>query len=336
MIITQKFNSAFDIDSEFIPVLDELLSSCVPKFELIQSYEKNAPENIHFAYYLFFGNKTNAPIGFAQLHIENKLESKPSFLNRFFKKKTVEESDSTIEWKIPGSLGEGIIFDPMYIKHATEKTESIFNEYLARKDVKIQNIVFSEAYLGFNKFRESMPNSTNHLISVGHFRKKVNSYQSYLESLGSDQHQSIKNEWKSIQKILQYQMGEFPNFKEIFQYKSEGRIQYKELKDLFPIKKYINSTIETTYLTLESKERVHLIIAFTNGVGHNAFYEVLYIDNTIPENIIHQLAFIKFFEMPDLDKLHILLNTFNYNHLISLGFTDVKQTKVSITKKINA
>ena len=58
MIITQKYNSAADIDPEFIPDLEKLLSDCVPSFEMIKQNEQKADDSTHFAYYLFFGQKS--------------------------------------------------------------------------------------------------------------------------------------------------------------------------------------------------------------------------------------------------------------------------------------
>jgi hypothetical protein len=90
MLMTQKYHSANEIDPEFIPELEGLLSHCVPSFELIKTFEKDAPEHTTFHYYLFFSDKHNGPVGFTQVAIENKFQKQKSM--RIFRKLKAHQS----------------------------------------------------------------------------------------------------------------------------------------------------------------------------------------------------------------------------------------------------
>ncbi|MCO4755821.1 MAG: hypothetical protein KC478_15170, partial [Bacteriovoracaceae bacterium] len=143
MIISQKYHSSSEIDSEFIESLELLMRDQSPCFEWIKLKEKSAPENTHFSYFLFFGETCNSPIGYAQLSILN--ESKKKSLLGMFKKC---EKTKTIQWIAPGSTSEGVIFDPAYLKDGMTKANSIFKEYLKRKEVVEQTLTLSEECAG--------------------------------------------------------------------------------------------------------------------------------------------------------------------------------------------
>ncbi len=333
MIITQKYNSAEDIDPEFIPSLEALLENCIPSFDLIKSYEKAASENIHFAYYLFFGNTTNAPIGFAQIQIEKNKVEKKSFFGKFLKENKLDpKNDKHLKWSIPGSLKEGIVFDPRFIKHACNKANKIFNDYLERKDIHTQELVYSQAYeeLGFEQGKQKGQNKQ--LTTLDVFIKNKNSYEDFMSDLPFDIQKLIKTSWRMIQADLKLKMGEYSSFKDIFSYKKQGAAQYKNLKTKPIFLKYLNMESNIEFLTLESDQEVETIVAFTKGSGNHAFYEVLYISDHVPEFIAHQMAMLKFFERENLDKLHTLGQIQNQSHLMDLGFTQRNQYLISIKK----
>ena len=89
MLLTQSFNSVNEIDGDFVPALEQLLAQYIPSFQSLQDYEKNAAKDNLFSYYLFFGKKTNAPIGFAQVEFEKKQPIKQSLIERYVKKSAI-------------------------------------------------------------------------------------------------------------------------------------------------------------------------------------------------------------------------------------------------------
>lgn len=334
MIITQKYNSAEDIDPEFIPSLESLLENCVPSFELIKNYEKAAQDNINFAYYLFFGNTTNAPIGFAQVEMQKNTPVKKSFFSRFKKESPLDSKINThLKWSIPGSYKEGIVFDPKFIKHASDKTKKIFNEYFEREDIQTQELIFSGAYESLNIPFQSQTYQNKDIVSLDTFIKNKQSYESFLSDLPRDLNQLIKRSWKNIQQDLNLKLGEYTSFKDAFSYKTNAANQYKELKQKPQIKKYLSVEEGIEFLTLESSESIEALVVFIKGSGHHCFYEILHLSDKAPEIIPHQMAILKFFEKDSVNKLHALGEITQTGHLLDIGFTKRNQRHISISKE---
>lgn len=325
MIITQKYNSATEIDPEFIPDLESLLSDCIPSFEMIKKYENKAPENTHFAYYLFFGQKTNAPIGFAQIKIhQNERLSKKNFFDRLIKRK---QQKAELDWSMPGSLKEGLVFDPQYIQYACPKARDIFQEYQERDDVETQQILFSTAYEGLT---EADPNQTLESLSIAEtLVKNKDSYQSYLSSLSSDISQSIKSSWKALREL---KLSDYEYFKEAFAYKSKGAEQYRTLKKTEPVATYLELDCPMEFLTIENEEEVLALTVFFEGKNGHAFYDVILSESGTMAS--HQMAIMRFFEREHLNKLHYLGDEPISQNLIGCGFTKRSQFKVKIQKEI--
>jgi hypothetical protein len=250
----------------------------------------------------------------------------------FRKNQLLKKKYKSVRWSIPGSLKEGIIFDPMYVKHACSKAESIFNEYSDRDDIHLQEICFSDAYTEMESFIHSnnKKNKKNQVQDT--LFKNQDSYQSYLGSLSSNLQRLIKKSWKVTQIDLELNMGDYSSFKEIFAYKSEGAKQYKECKNHSKLLKYLSLNQETYFLTLESSSEVKAIIPYIKGQGHHTFYDVLMLDESIPETIPHQLAIVKFYDLEDCDRLHFLGETKQQDHFLDLGYTSRNQYFVSIEK----
>ncbi len=321
MIITQKYNSAADIDPEFIPDLEKLLSDCVPSFEMIKQNEQKADDSTHFAYYLFFGQKTNAPIGFAQININiEKDKSKKTFFSRF-KKKPLEMA--TLNWSMPGCLKEGIIFDPQYIQHACPKAQSIFEEYQQREDVKEQELLFSSAYTDLTKLTQE---SSSDFVAES-LVKNRDSYQDYMQSLSSNSQKDIRSAWKEKKANSP---GDYEHFKEAFAYKTEGSDQYKNWKSETKVQTYLELGCPIEYLTVENKDKVLAMVFFFEGRSGNAFYDIIF--SEISDLAGHQLAILKFFEKNQLHRLHYLGEKKVAGELIDLGFTKREQFRVKAQK----
>lgn len=331
--MTQKYHSALDIDPEFIPSLEKLLSECVPSFEWIKNYETSSPEETHFTYYLFFGNKHNAPVGFAQIAIEQSKTNptKESFIKKFFSKAT--DKIKKANWQMPGSLREGVIFEPMYSKMAIGKTQNIFNEFSCRDDIQLQSLRFSKAYADISETLGFKSNLKNEKTIPDTLVKNQTSYEAYLNSLPTDTQKEIKTEWKAIHKN-QYKLGEYENFKDVFAYRENGAQTYKAFKVNPKINKYIKEN--TQFLTIETNDHILAIIFFIKGHGHHYFYDFLKVNeqasNGLSDLILNQFAIMKFYEREDSNRLHLLSQKVDLDLFKKQGFTTRDQIELSVVK----
>ncbi len=333
MIISQKFNSIHQIDPEFIPSLEELLSDKIPHFKVLEDYEKNAPEDISFAYYLFFGDRTNSPIGFAQLELKNGKPIKRPFLKKIFKKDPIENQfEKTVTWSIPGQSKEGILFNPRFINSFEEGIKQILVELKEREDIIEQKIFFSQAYSKIKDItqRPVLSHSTVPDVLI----KNKSDYQEFYQSLDLKIQKDIKLAWKKVYRELGLEMQTFESFKHCFQYKAEGPKQYKELKSHPILNKYKNEESNIKYITLESKLATKVLLLFIEGTLGNTFYDVIYLDNEIPTLIVHQLACMKFYETESASKLHFLGDTSEDPHLINIGYTTKEITHINIPRTL--
>ena len=331
MIISQKFNSINDIDLEFVPSLELLLSHKIPHFQSLINYEENAPQDIGFAYYLFFSNKTNSPIGFAQLELKNEKPIKKSLMAKLLKKDPVENQfEKSVEWLICGTNEDGIIFDPRYISNFTDGAQKVITEFQNRKDIQSQSIYFSDSYSKIENLSHCIKHSDKIVPDV--LVKNQSSYQEFFLSLEDDLQRAIKENWKKVQKELKLEMGDYQSFKHTFQYKAEGPAQYKELKNHPKLKKYIKEDNTTYFLTLESKKRLSLLVILIAGNNGNSFYDTLYQDETISDIMVHQLSLMKFYECEEFNNLYFLGDPDQADHLFSIGFTKKKIAHILINK----
>ena len=338
MLLSQKFDSINEIDPEFIDPLEDLLADSVPSFEFIKSYEKNADENINFAYYLFFGNTTNAPIGYAQLEIQKQFimeddfdhVEKSSLFSRLFGSKKI--NSMKVNWKIPGTLDEGFVISPQFSKTGLSKTKSILNEFFKRDDIQEQSICFAENFEELSdKYNKSEGELSSH-HSVDFLLKNHENYECYINDLDPELQKQIKNSWKFVYKDLKLSLGEYESFKEIFAYKDQGAKQYKEFKRDTLLAKYINTDQEVYFITLEDKESVKIIIPVIKGHKSNLFYDIFSIADHIPEIIPHQMAILKFYEYEHSNKLRCLGDKDNSHLFNSLGFQSKLQYLFTLKK----
>ena len=337
MIITQKFNSVDEIDPEFIPSLEELLCEQVPHFDIIKTYEKSRNEQTRFNYYLFFGNQTNAPIGFAQVEVEKDREHKGSLFERLRNRKSILKTDhfeNHVRWKIPGSSQEGVVFNPKYIRHAAKKASKIFSEFLDRKDVHTQELQFSTAY---SDLADSLSETYTEKRSSSIFdalMKNKSSYAEFIDFLPTQMGTKIKQSWRYAQKSLQFKMGEYSEFREIFEYKKKGALQYKGLKNHPRIELYNSDPERTSYATFEDDQEVHSIVIYIKGVGGHAFYDIFSINDEVPLLLQHQQAIMQFFEDEKASKLHYLSPPEDPEMLTDLGFTLKSQIFLKMKKPV--
>jgi hypothetical protein len=329
MLLTQKYHSAKDIDPEFIPSLEELLSECVPSFNWLKSFEESAPENTHFAYYLFFGTQHNSPVGFAQVSLEGEEKEKTLF-SHFFKQKTLSHSRKKAYWKMPGSLNEGIIFQPMYIKEAANNTKNIFKEYLDRKDIEAQSLCFSKALYELEGLKNESRASMVEKTIPGTLIKTANSYENYLSTLEDSLQTQIKKMWRSFYKE-ELKLGEYSNLKEVFSYRKGTNDVYKKIKSNPVFKQYKNE--KCIHLTVEKDNAVLAIIFFIKGHGGHYFFDTFSLDKSVDEMMLCQLTIMKFYEIEDSSRLHLMNKSDSISLYQSLGFSLHSQIHMNVHPK---
>lgn len=315
-----------DIDPEFIPSLEKLLSDCVPSFEWIKDFEQNSPEDTHFTYYLFFGNKHNAPVGFAQISIEQNKSNKESFFKRLFNKST--DKIKKANWQMPGSLREGVIFEPMYSKMAIDKTQNIFNEFSLRDDIQLQSLRFSKAYAELSQTIGFNSNIKEEKLALDTLVKNQASYEEYLNSLNSTTTKKLKENWKQAYKN-KFQFDEFSNLKAIFSYRKDQSDIYKKLKKDKEINTYLKEN--TQFLTIESNKKVLGIVFYIQGHGHHSFYDFINLSD-LENCLLHQVAIMKFYELESANRLHFLNFQKDLELCAEMGFTTRQQIELSIIK----
>lgn len=319
MLIKQKYNSIHEIDPEFIPSLEELISEGAIGINSLESYEKNAAEDISFAYFLFFGNQTNSPVGFAQVELKNEEEIKKSFWTKLLKKDPVKkEYFKSAKWQIPGQARVGMAFAPQYQRHAKDAIQKVFDELDEREDILSQEIHFSKRYADCFDIKKA--ENYQHIKVLDSLIKNKDHYQDYLSSLDQNLQANIFKGFKALQKDLKYKMGEYDHFKESFAYKSLGAKQYKELKENTHIKNNVNSESPYKILTFENEEEIKAMILLIPKQDGKAFYHIIKTDSSIKPILLHQLAIMNFYELSETHKLQFSGEIQDLESLEALGF----------------
>jgi hypothetical protein len=295
MIITQKFHSVKEIDEEFIPTLEELLGSQVPSFDWIRKFESEAPSDVHFTYYLFFGNKHNAPIGYAQLMLKPDETKNKNWFSKFFNKKpNVPTTFKRAVWNLPNEC-EGIVFEPRYIKAGMLKAQEIFNEYQSRQDIQTQVIQLADHH---NVEENQKALHESHTAQI--YLKSCDSYQEYINQLSKKQRQHVQNLWKEGNK--EFCIGEYSSYKQMFQYKNLAEL-YRLLKKHPLISRYYNLKNPTHYLTLEENGDIYAIAVLTSGKKDYSFYDIIVLQEGVNTELLHQMAIMKFYDLPMTNRL---------------------------------
>jgi hypothetical protein len=329
MIITQKYHSIKEIDLEFIPGLEQLLSDCIPSFAWLKDFEQNAPSNIHFIYYLFFGDGHNSPVGFAQMLIENPDDqNKPSFFTNFFKKKTLPIAQKKAKWLVPGTYQEALVVEPRYKRLALNKAAMLFEEVAQREDILSQHFCLADVYNDLPSKLSSNMLFTQERIICDTLTKNQKDYQDYLRSLDAEIAKSIMAKWKDLHK-LGFSISSDHIFKEVFAYKDEGLALYKSLKNDARIKKYL--TEKTEFIALQNGQKILAIIFLIQGINHHYFYDFYVLEDILEEEILHQIAIMHFYDKEDSHRLHLMFTPSDNVNLKNFGFTHRKQYDYQIT-----
>lgn len=311
MLITQKYHSAFEIDQEFIPSLEELLKDKIPSFEWIKFQEEKTPEDVHFAYYLFFGNEHNAPVGYAQACIHNK-ESHGSLLGKFLGHTKREKS---LIWSMFGESYQGVTFEPKYFQEGIKNTKKLILEYNDRQDINFHFLKVEKK--DSLQLSDLSPIKTQSESIIEGLIKNADSYQDYLASLSLPIQKHIKLLWKELYQNSDFKLGSYNNFKSCFSYKSKGLEQYNNLKNSERIEIYMKFCDQ--FFTLETKDEVKAIMFFIQGRDDHVFCDFIALDSNIDKDLMIQASVLSFYENRDWTHLHFLNQSRDFNRFKDLG-----------------
>jgi hypothetical protein len=300
MLIVQKFHSIHEIDTEFIPSLELLLQEDAPNFNSLVEKHDSAPATEVFTYFLFFGPTQNAPIGFAQLC----LHQMPGEELITWQQKMKFWSKDHLHWKqITWKVGDGnsglFVFDPRFARSGKEKIQELIKEYESREDIMAQEIFHIKGLQDFQSSWEAPVKWSKERFVLEPLIKSHKNYQSYMESLPADISELIKGSWKDLHRKGRIELGDYPNAKET---PKTIPVDEKVLK--------LWDRLGAQVLTFEKDLKVLGCLLVLKGKNGNVFFEPFPFEpdgeSLVSDELYTQFALLKFFEMPDARKCHML------------------------------
>ncbi|MBA2405689.1 MAG: hypothetical protein H0V66_13010 [Bdellovibrionales bacterium] len=301
MIIVQKFHSIHDIDTEFIPSLELLLQEDVPSFKNLIEKHDHAPEGDVFTYFLFFGPTQNTPIGFAQLCLHSlpgdDLITWHEKLFKFWKKDHLHWKQVT--WKVGDGNSGLFVFDARFSRSGKDKIQSLIREYEARPEIKSQEMFFIKGLQDFQSSWSSDVRWSKERFVLEPLVKASKTYEEYLNSLDKEVSQQIKQSWKDLHQKSKVELGDYLSAKETPQ---TIPIDEKLLK--------VWGKLGVQILTFEKDLKVLGCLLVQKGKNGNIFFEPFPFEaqgeHVVADELYTQYALLKFFEMPDARKCHML------------------------------
>lgn len=298
MLMVQKFHSIHEIDPEFIPNIEVLLQEDVASFATLVQRHDDAPEGCVFTYFLFFGPTQNTPIGFAQLC----LKPIPNLLP-WYKKLKFWNKDH-LHWKqITWEIGDGssglCVFDPKYARSGKDKIAELIKEYEGRPDILAEELYclkgLQEYAIGWNA--DNRWSKEAYVLEP--LPKAFKSYEDYLKSLENDVREYVKKSWKELHKKGKIELGDYPS--------------PLDTPKTLPIPV---AQLETwakwgaQVLTFEKDLKVLGCLLVLKGKNGNVFFEPFPFEPEgeaqVNDELYTQYALLKFFEMPDARKCHLM------------------------------
>jgi hypothetical protein len=293
MLIVQKYHSIHDIDSEFIVNIETLLQEETPSFTFLCSKHDQAPESDVFTYFLFFSNTQNTPVGFSQVTLR-KIPSE-NYLSLLEKMKFWEDAHKhwkQLSWRIGNGSAGVCVFEPKHAREGKEKMQQLINEYQTRQDVRATEMVCLKGMQDFKcgPLKES--------FALDSLLKTHKNYQEYMSSLSPEMQKHLKNNWKSI-KDRGIDLGDYPS-------------PTRTPKTL-PISQAQLERWESwgaQVLTFEKGDQLLGCILVMKGKNGNVFFEPFPFetgdDALVTDELYTQYALIKFFDLSDARRAHLL------------------------------
>lgn len=301
MLIVQKFHSIHDIDPEFIPSLELLLQEDIPSFDKLIEKHDEAPEGDVFTYFLFFGPTQNTPIGFAELCIRSlpgkDLIGWPKKLFKFWDKEHLHWKQLT--WEVGDGNSGLFVFDPRFSRSGKDKLQELIYEYEARGEIKAQELYYIKGLQDFQSRWEPEHKWNKDRYVLEPLFKSSKNYEGYLDSLESEVRDQITRSWKALHTKSKVELGDYQSAKETPQ-----TIPISEAL----LKKWEKFGVEI--LTFEKDLKVLGCLTMQKGRNGNIFFEPFPFEPQgqalVPDELYTQYALVKFFEMPDARKCHML------------------------------
>ncbi len=302
MLIVQKFHSLHEIDSEFVPSLELLLQEEFPSFSTLVEKHDSAPKDEAFTYFLFFGPTQNTPVGFAQLCLHpipgKKLVSRWKRIFKFWDKDYLKWKQVT--WKVGDGNPGLFVFDPRFARSGREKIQEIIKDYETRKDLKAEEFYHIKGLQDFSSSWQTDTSWAKERFILEPLSKSSKSYQDYLAGLSPETGKFIKASWKNLHQKTQIELGDYPSA--------------KETPQTFPVdENLINlwDKLGAEILTFEKDLKVLGCLVCLKGKNGNVFFEPYPFEPEGSEQIVSdelytQYALLKFFEMPEARKCHML------------------------------
>lgn len=303
MLIVQKFHSIHEIDPEFIPSLELLLQEDVPSFKGLVEKHDNAPEGDVFTYFLFFGPTQNSPIGFAQLCIHalpgDDLITWQKKVFKFWDKEHLHWKQLT--WKVGDGNSGLFVFDPRFARSGKEKIQELMKEYEGRPEIKSQEVYFIKGLQDYQTtWTECDHKWTKDRFVLEPLVKSSKTYQDYLASLNKEVSGLIKKSWKDLHHKSKVELGDYPTA--------------KDTPKTFPVEEKLLKVwdkLGAQILTFEKDLKILGCLLVLKGKNGNVFFEPFPFEpqgeeSIVPDELYTQYALLKFFEMPDARKCHML------------------------------
>ena len=300
MLIVQKYHSIHEIEPEFIPNIELLLQEEIPNFNVLVKKHDEAPAGHVFTYFLFFGPTQNSPIGFAQLSL------KPLPYNTlvpWYRKLKFWDKDYQ-QWKqVSWSVGEGCgglcVFDSRYSRSGREKVQELIKEYEKRSDILAEEIFYLKGLQDFSINMGTEHNSSREFYVLEPLTKAFRSYQDYTASLSPEIQKTIKESWKDLYRSGEVKLGDYPS--------------PLETSTTLPIESSLLDKWAAwggQILTFEKDLAILGCILVLKGKNGNVFFEPFPFepegDVLVSDDLYAQYALLKFFEMPEARKCHLL------------------------------
>lgn len=300
MLIVQKFHSIHEIDSEFIHNIELLLQEDIASFGTLIQRHDSAPEGHVFTYFLFFGPTQNTPIGFAQLRlVPIPADDYIPWYKKFSKANKDKEFWKQLTWEIGDGSSGLCVFDPRFARSGKEKIQALMREYETRPTVMASEMYFIKGLQDFSNSWEAQNQWSKEIYVLEPFTKAFKTYQDYLGSLNADVQKQIKESWKTLHKQEQIQLGDYPS--------------PLDTPKTLPIPSEQLELWEkwgAHVLTFEKDLKVLGCLLILKGKNGNIFFEPFPFEaegsSLVSDELYTQYAILKFFEMPEARKCHLM------------------------------
>ena len=302
MLIVQKFHSIHEIDQEFIPSLELLLQEEIPSFQSLLEKHDSAPSDTVFTYFLFFGPTQNTPIGIAQLALRSlNGDELISWQQKFFKFWDKEHRHwKQLTWKVGDGNPGFFVIDPRFARSGREKLQEIIKEYEARPEIMCEEFYYIKGMQDFQTTWTYETKWSKERFVLDPLMKASKSYQDYLASLKPEMSQHIKQGWKNLHVKSQVELGDYSTA--------------RETPKTFPVEEKLIQLwdkLGAQILTFEKDLKILGCLLVLKGKNGNVFFEPFPFEPQgeeaiVPDELYTQYALVKFFEMPEARKCHML------------------------------